>query len=156
MCLFGRIHLSGDGRCRRESFRIAVLHFFEFQVDLMHRRLSTRMIALSVALFFCATTTQFMLRARSRNGQSAPKSGVELIRRAEQLTDIRSGNAPSFRLIARVQAYDEKGKKKEGAAGRITLRPLTYRSYGTRRPFGEKRLPFPILPRFASRVSTSF
>jgi hypothetical protein len=85
------------------------------------------MIALSVALFFCATTTQFMLRARSRDGQSAPKSGVELIRRAEQLTDIRSGHAPSFRLIARVQAYDEKGKKKEGTYTLLWNSPTIWR-----------------------------
>jgi hypothetical protein len=85
------------------------------------------MIALSVALFFCAATTQFMLRARSRDGQSAPKSGVELIRKAEQLTDILSGDAPSFRLIARVEAYDEKGKKKQGTYTLLWNSPTIWR-----------------------------
>jgi len=93
----------------------------------MYRKLSISMIALSVTLFLCAATTQFMLRARSRDGQSATKSGGELLQRAEQLTDIRSGDAPSFRLTARVEVYDETGKKKEGTYTLLWNLPTMWR-----------------------------
>ena len=106
----------------------------------MHRRLSISMIALSVTLFLCAATAQFMLRARSLDGQSAPKSGGELLQRAEQLTDIRSGDARSFRLTARVEAYDEKGKKKEGTYILLWNSPTIWREEITFPDSSEVRL----------------
>ncbi len=87
---------------------------------------SSSMVALSAALFLCATATQFIVLARS-DGHSSHMSGGELLRKAEQLTNIRSGDAPSFRLTARVQAYDEKGKKKEGTYTLLWDAPTIWR-----------------------------
>jgi len=68
-----------------------------------------------------------MLRARGGDGQVTPQTGGELLQQAEQLTDIRAGNAPSFRLTARVEAYDEKGKKKEGTYTLLWNSPTIWR-----------------------------
>jgi hypothetical protein len=71
-------------------------------------------IAPSIALFLCVPNTLCTLCVRSRDGQSPLQAAGELLRRAEQLTDIRSGDVSPFRLTARVEVYDEKGGKTEG------------------------------------------
>jgi hypothetical protein len=90
-------------------------------------RLSSSIAALSAALFLCAATTQFIVVARGRDGHSSHMSGGELLRKAGQLTNIRSGDAPSFRLTAQVEAYDEKGKKKEGTYTLLWDAPTIWR-----------------------------
>jgi hypothetical protein len=71
-------------------------------------------IALTATFFLCATSTRFMLRAQNHDEKLTPKTAGELLQQAEQLIDIRSGNAPSFRLTALVEVYDEKHRKKGG------------------------------------------
>jgi hypothetical protein len=104
----------------------------------MHKK-ALSMIALPATFFLCVTTTHFM-RAQTREGQLAPKSGGALLLQAGQLIDIRSGNAPSFRLTARVEVYDEKHKAKEGRYTLLWNSPTIWREEITFPDYSEIRL----------------
>lgn len=77
--------------------------------------------------FFCGTNSHFMLRAQSRDEQVTTQTGGALLQQAEQLTNIRSPNTPSFRLTAQVEVYEAKGKKKEGKYSLLWNSPTTWR-----------------------------
>ena len=86
------------------------------------------MSLISLAAISCLSVpaSPFNLLARSRDGQSPHTSG-ELLQQARQLTDIRSGDVPSFRLTARIETFDEKGTKREGTFTLLWNSPTMWR-----------------------------
>lgn len=80
----------------------------------MHRRITATVIAPFFALPFSVVLAFFCLAAECADRQAASRDGIELLHRAEQVTDILAGDVPSFRLTARVEVFDDKGKKTEG------------------------------------------
>jgi hypothetical protein len=97
----------------------------------MYRKQSMSMIALFVTMLSYAPTTPFVLCAQSSEGQSAPETSEQLLQRAVRLTDILSGDIPSYRLTARVEAYDGKGPKKEGTYTLLWNSPTIWRDETT-------------------------
>jgi hypothetical protein len=93
----------------------------------MHRKQSMSVMALSLTFWLCAPTTHCVLWAQSSEGKSAPESGEQLLQQAVGLTDILSGDIRSYRLTARVEAYDEKGQKKEGTYTLLWNSPTIWR-----------------------------
>ena len=80
------------------------------------------------------------MSAQSRDKQSTSQTAGELLQQAARLTDIRSGDTPSFRLTARVEAYAEKGKKEEGKYTLLWNSPTIWREEITFPDYSQVRL----------------
>lgn len=84
----------------------------------------------SIVLSFCslvATIGLLAFRTPGGDGRPATQLAGDLLLRTQQLTDIRSGDAPSFRLIADVAAYDEKSKRIDGKYTLLWNSPTIWR-----------------------------
>lgn len=72
----------------------------------MQHRTTRGVIAQSLALFFSLPLGFFCSSAECSDKQAASRDGIELLRQAEQVTDILAGGAPPFRLTAQVEVFD--------------------------------------------------
>ncbi len=97
-------------------------------------------IGITLTFFLCVPGAHLVVRAQSQGGQSLVQTGRELLQQAKQLTEIRAGNAPSFRLTARVEVYDEKGGKKEGTYSLFWNSPTIWREQITFPDYSQTRL----------------
>jgi hypothetical protein len=89
-------------------------------------RLTTTFLTASLVLL-CAVAADSVRGVR--NGGEAPESQTswELLQQTQQLTDIRSANGTPFRMTARIEVYDERGKKKEGTYTLLWNSPTIWR-----------------------------
>lgn len=88
-------------------------------------------LILTSLMTLCVFAISLLFGKPSRDQQQKPLAGAELLHQAEQLTDIRSGSCPPFRLTARVEVYEEKGRKKEGTYTLLWNSPTIWRDETT-------------------------
>jgi hypothetical protein len=74
------------------------------------RRIVGFLVLCSCCLFVASSFPAF----HDNDGRTVPQTATDILLQAERLTDIRSGDALSFRLNADVEAYDDKGKQIDG------------------------------------------
>jgi hypothetical protein len=89
-------------------------------------RLTAAFLTASLVLLWPVAADSVRGERNTGEAPGSPTSG-ELLQQAQQLTDIRSANGTAFRMTARVEVYDDRGKKEEGTYTLLWNSPTIWR-----------------------------